>query len=240
LGPSLLLEPFRVSAAARAGVNEWQSPALTNPLLIVVLLLAVTVLLRSARSPSIHLPELLLAAAGVALAAWSVRTIAVGALLLAPALAIAATGGRRSAPPVTTAERRSAVVLLAALMLVPGVVWGGPSSGPLSLAADTSLGGLAAGTRVAVEPFSSGWVLWAHPHITVVRDLRAEIYSPETAEAYEAFARGQDGWQDYAVRHGIRWVVAVTGSGLDRSIAAQPGWTETARDEGRVVWHWAG
>ena len=33
---------------------------------------------------------------------------------------------------------------------------------------------------------------------------------------------------------------AVTGSALDRSLAAQPGWAESARDEGRVVWHWAG
>ena len=40
LGPSLLLEPLVVGAAARGRVNEWAAPGLTNPLVLVVVLMA--------------------------------------------------------------------------------------------------------------------------------------------------------------------------------------------------------
>ncbi len=40
LGPSLLLEPLAVGAAARGRVNEWAAPELTNPLVLVVVLMA--------------------------------------------------------------------------------------------------------------------------------------------------------------------------------------------------------
>ncbi len=47
LGPRLLLEPFVVSASARGGVNEWQPPAFTNPLYLLVLVVAAVVVLRA-------------------------------------------------------------------------------------------------------------------------------------------------------------------------------------------------
>ena len=87
LGPRLLLEPFAVGVAARSTVNEWRAPSPGNPLLVLVVVLAALVPLRAVRARRVDPTTLLLAVAGVVLAATSVRTIALGALLLVPALA---------------------------------------------------------------------------------------------------------------------------------------------------------
>lgn len=236
LGPQVLLEPFVVGATARATVNEWQTPAPTNPLFVLVLLMAATVVVRGLRHPRLHAPELALAVAGAGLAAWSVRTVALGALLVAPALARSFAPRSEPAPPLARAELWPALAAAAVLALAPGVLWGAPTARPLPASVDRVLAGSAPGTRAAVDPHASGWVLWAHPQVTPLRDLRAEVYGPEVAEAYEAFADAEPGWQAYAAEHGVDLVVVPTGAPLDEAIAAEPGWRAVVRDDGWVVW----
>ena len=87
IGSAAILEPFHVGAAARLTVNEWQRPALGNPLLLVVLascIVAGVGLLRSGDRRWSHGLSVLVAAT---LSLWMVRTIAVGAVVLAPAVA---------------------------------------------------------------------------------------------------------------------------------------------------------
>ncbi|MBM6400932.1 hypothetical protein [Phycicoccus sonneratiae] len=234
LGPRLLLEPFAVGAAARAGVNEWRAPSPGNPLLVLVLLLAALVLVRLARSRRLDPAALLLTAAGVTLAATSVRTIALGALLLVPALARA----HRAAIPREAVRREwwPAVAAGLVLLVVPGVVLGGPAGGPLPASVDAAVDRLPAGTPVAVDAYASGWVLWAHPGVRVLRDLRAEVYTPAAAAAYEDFERARPGWPAYADAHDVGAVVWRAGEPLDRALAADGGWTRTAAGDGWVLW----
>ncbi len=234
LGPRLLLEPFAVGTAARATVGEWQSPAPSNPLLVLVALLTVAVVVRLVATHRIDPAALLLAAAGVGLAAWSVRTIALGALLLAPALA-------RAFRPTTPVPRRRAELWPAlaaalALLVVPGVVWGGPEDGPLPGRVDLAVAALPPGIHTAVDAPASGWVLWAHPDVRVLRDLRAEVYRPTTAAAYEDFFSARPGWQEYAAAHDVRAVVVRDGEPIDDALAGAPGWVTAARDDGWALW----
>jgi hypothetical protein len=236
LGPTLLLEPLAVGAAARGRVNEWTAPGLTNPLVIIVLLMGMAVLLRSLRHLRASLPELLIAAAGIALATTTVRTIAFGAVLVVPALAAAFA---RDVPVGQAPERFSPWPLVATgalLLVVPGVVLGAASSGPLPRSVDAAVARLPQGSVVAVEPASSGWVLWDHPDVHPLRDLRSEVYSPPVADAYESFYRAEPGWQSYAAAHDITALVLLDGSVLDRNVRSEAGWRQVAREGRHVVW----
>ena len=236
LGPALLLEPFAVAAATRDRVNEWAAPGLTNPLVLVVLVMAATVLVRSVRHLRQSLPELLLAAAGITLATTAVRTIAFGAVLVVPALAASFA---RDVPALATRQRLSPwplVVTGALLLAAPGVVVAAPSSGPLPRSVDAAVAQLPAGAVVAVEPAASGWVLWDHPGVRPLRDLRAEVYSDAVGRAYESFYRAEPGWQAYAAEHDVRALVLVSGSALDRAARADGGWRMAAREGQHVLW----
>ena len=236
LGPSLLLQPFAVAAATRDRVNEWAAPGLANPLVIIVVLMAVTVLVRSVRHLRASLPDLLLAAAGVALATTAVRTIAFGAVLLVPALAASFA---RDVPAVATKQPLSPwplVVTGVLLLAVPGVVVRAPSSGPLPPSVDVAVAQLPAGTVVAAEPAASGWVLWDHPEARVLRDLRTEAYSAAVGDAYESFYRAEPGWRAYAAEHDVGALVLVGGSALDRAVNADGGWRQVVREGQHVLW----
>ncbi|MBM6405975.1 hypothetical protein JQN72_17165 [Phycicoccus sp. CSK15P-2] len=235
VGPRLLLEPFAVGSSARETVNEWQQPTLDNPLFVLVVALAALVVLRALRRRPVEVSAVVLAAAGFGLAAYSVRTVAFGALLLAPAL------GR--AFPADGAEHVArrwgvwpALLAVSAVAVTPGVVWRADSSGPLGTDVDAALGALPTGTVVAVDVGVSGWVLYDHPQVRPVRDLRAEIYSVDAARAYESFSRAEEGWQGYATAHGVEAVLAATGSPLDTALDTQTGWSRRAEDPDHVLW----
>lgn len=232
LGPSLVVEPFRVSAAARGNVNEWQVPSPGNPLLLLVVLLALVVLVRAVRARDLTAAGF--AVLGVALAGSSTRTIAVGALFLVPALARTA----RSGAPARSSRREWVPAVVAGLVLlgVPGVVWGSPVQGPLGRGVDDAVAALPAGSRVAVDAFASGWVLWAHPDVTPLRDLRVEAYSSPVAASYERFFGAGDGWQTYAGDQRVQALLVRAREPLDVAAASDPGWRRTADDGRFVLW----
>lgn len=232
LGPRALVEPFVVGMAARSTVNEWKPPSPGNPLLVLVLLLALVVLVRLVRARRLDLPALLLAGAAVALAASSVRTIAVGALLVVPALARTLRTG--SAP--ARREWLPGLVVAVVFLLVPGVVLGGPEAGPLPRTVGAAVDRLPAGTPTVVDAYASGWVLWAHPQVRVLRDLRAEVYSPATAAAYEAFSATGPGWEAYADEHDVGAVLTRVGEPLDRGLSGAAGWSRAAAEGEWVLW----
>lgn len=234
LGPQLLVEPFAVSASARPGVNEWQAPELSNPLYVLVLVLAAVVVVRALSRRPADLAAALLAASGAGMAAYSVRTVAFGALLLVPAAARAFPSSRR--PRLT---RREVIPLVVAGVLVaaaPGVVWGAPSAGPLGRSVDGALAALPAGTPVAVDLGVTGWVLHRHPQVRPYRDLRAEVYTAATGAAYEELDKGRAGWRAYADEHDVRVILVVEGEALDRQLVADPTWRVTAGDGTYRLW----
>ena len=124
----------------------------------------------------------------------------------------------------------------ALLLVVPGVIVGAPSSGPLPASVDAAVAQLPTGSVVAVEPASSGWVLWDHPEVRPLRDLRSEVYSAPVAEAYESFYRAEPGWSAYATAHGVTALVLLDGSALDRAVRSNSGWRQVAREDHHAVW----
>ncbi len=167
------------------------------------------------------------------LAATSVRTIALGALLLGPALARSLGSGPS---PVRRAERWPALVAALAVVIAPGVVLGGPEQGPLPPRVDAAVAALPPGTPTAVDAYASGWVLHAHPRVGVLRDLRAEVYSAPTAAAYESFFSAEPGWQAYAAAHDVQAVLARTGEPIADALTLDEGWTPVAEEGEWQLW----
>ena len=235
LGPGLLLEPLKVGALARATVNEWQAPSPTNPLFLLVVVLGAVVLVRSIRWLPEQLPATLVALAGLGLAATSVRTVAFGALLVGAALSrsLAVSADREGSRWPELVPGVVAALLLAAL---PGVVYGGPTAGPLPAAVDAGLGALPAGTRVASDVYAWNWMVWAHPDLAAMRDLRAEIYSPEVAEPFEDFMRAAPGWQVYADAEDIGAVAVRDDSPLGEALAGEATWRAEVAADGWTLW----
>jgi hypothetical protein len=216
-------------------VNEWQAPGLGNPLLLVVVGGSALVIARAVRRRPVDLAGLLLAAMGVVVAAYSVRTIAFGALLVALALA-RSLPGRSARPLASRSEVLPGLLALAVLLAVPGVVWGAGRGGPLPSAVDAAVAGLPAGTTTAVDVRVSGWVLWAHPGVVPMRDLRAEVYSPAVAAAYEDFSEAAPGWQDYADRHGVAAVLVDSKAPLATALSQDDQWTPAAEGGSWALW----
>lgn len=248
LGPQALLEPFRVSSVARLTANEWQAPAPDNPLLLVVLASALVAVLGIVRSPRDPWTRAVTVVVGVALALWMVRTIAAGALVLAPALAQGLSSlrlpgrdrGRPEDPAAPVSFRRewrlwasaAAVALLISVWHLATTSFVAPVSARVS----NALGALPDDTVLAVDGRAVGWVQWQHPDRRPLRDLRAEVYSTPVATAYEHFQEARPGWQAYADRQGITAVLADRSRPLDPALGTEPDWTVVAADREFRLW----
>ena len=243
LGADVVLEPFRVSAVARLTANEWQSPEPGNPLLLVVLAAAVAALLGIMRSPRRRWSRVITVIVGVAMAVWMVRTIAIGAVVLAPAVAQGLASLRPSPTPPEITTRGGVhewplwVCSGALVVALAGSHLATTSFGaPVSPAVSTALKALPDDAVVAVDGRAVGWVQWEHPDRRPLRDLRAEVYSVPVATAYEDFQEARVGWQDYADAHGVTAVLADRKRPLDPALAVDPEWMAVADDTDFRLW----
>ena len=241
LGLKAITEPFRVGEAARLYVHEWQHPTLTNPLLVVVLI-SVAV---SLASVAVHSPDrwlrALMTMAAAALAVWMVRTIAAGAVVLAPALAmgLSALGSRRRQPARGQRTREWQAWLLAGLIATGVGAWHAASTDwgpPVSPQVSTALSQLSPGSVLAVDGRAVGWLQLAHPDLRPLKDLRAEVYSAQTTQKYKAFSQAGPGWAAYVDEHHLNTVLADRDEPLDPAIAHEGTWRLAAADSRFRLW----
>lgn len=237
LGPSLLSQPFAVNEIARDTVNEWQSPRLSNPLYVLVLVMAAIVVVRAVRRWRSTLPDLLTAAAAAALAAYSVRTVAFAAVLVAPAFASAMATRRDKAPqPLTRAELRPWLAAALVLAVLPGAIVGVDRQGPLGPATSSELRNLPAGSHVAVDVRVSGWVLHEFPSVRPLRDLRVEVYSPAAAARFEDLITARPGWPEIARQEKVAAVLADSSGPLAQQLKKRADWSQIADEKGYALW----
>lgn len=252
LGISAVVEPFNVSSVARLTANEWQRPSAGNPLLLVLLVGCVIALLGLLRSSRRRWTRALTVVVAAGLGLWMVRTIAVGAVVLAPAVAVGMTGllGRRRRAHTEAqrgetrvpAARASGEVAAWVLALVVALGLGalhltrGIGEPPVSSTVSQTLSNLPPQAVLAVNGRAVGWTEWAHPDRRPLRDLRAEVYSLPVATAYEGFQEARPGWQDYATEHGVTAVLADRRRPLDAALAREPAWTAAAEDPDFRLW----
>jgi hypothetical protein len=221
-GPGIITQPFVVSEAAQQ-VSEWQAPTPDNPTFVASILLVAVAAATLGHRRRGSLATAVFGVAGLALSLYTVRTVAFGAVLTGAAAAIALGTGRETA--IRLSRRFEVGVWLAAGVLT--MAGTAAVSSPRSQLNDPHLvkavETLPAGTHIAVDPGVSGWVLFHAPTVKPLRDLRAEVYSTEAAEAFHAFTIARPGWETYLVQTAVHAALVPRDSPLAKALATQ-GW----------------
>lgn len=242
IGPRLLLTPFTVAGTAAGLAEEWQPTPVNNAFSVAAVgMVVVTTLLwlSAARRPRPWESATLVMSLGLTLVMW--RLVPLGAILAAPLLA-QALQARLSGPREawSAGERNAAGAAWLAAVVVAGLVAAGPSGasaqrfpGPIERV-DAALAALPRGTIVLDDFAISGWLLWAHPDLVPVLDLRAEIYSSDLIRDYRTMERVGPGWRDLVKESGATHALLDRGSSLADALEHRAGW-EVAATEGDYV-----
>lgn len=210
VGPGLLLTPFQVGKFT-GFVMEWRSPTIHDAFFVAVL--AMAVLTAASWALSAHRVPLSLVALWCVGLGWAVlygRTVAVGAMTMAPVLAASLAGALRQGPSPAMPRFERGVLAVGCLVALGAGALVAPSlgSGTGSLVPGgltPTLASLPPRTVVFNEYGLGGWLMLTQPQLDPVVDERTELYSIP-----------------YLTKH-------------TEALLAQPGWRETLRDDGATV-----
>jgi hypothetical protein len=204
---------------------SWQSGAFA-------LLFAVTLVGLWRRRDNPWTETLLIAMAGV-FAAYSVRTVPVGAAMLAPLAAgpLQALLGRRA--PVVRRERwavlgGSALALVALAVAVPRT-----SDDPLAVPpwSDQAVGGLPTGTKVLNDWSLGGYLMWRYPQLDLVMHGYGDTFTTAELTRNNDLIVVAPGWQRELRRSGVRVAVLRPWSLLASQLVAQENWRVVRRSD---------
>jgi hypothetical protein len=240
LGPALLLTPFEVAANAAGVAEEWRATPVNNIFALAALGMGVATplawLVTRHRPRPWELAQLALSL-GLTLVMW--RLVPLGAILAAPLLAAALQPLiGRAREGWSRRERRAVLVSWVVALALATVVAASPAGAaaqqfPGKLGSvDSALAGLPAGTVVLDDFGLSGWLLWRHPSLRPVIDLRVELYAPEHLDAYRRTERVEPGWQDLLTRTRASYAVLKTDSALASALQDRLGWSRLATTGG--------
>jgi hypothetical protein len=173
---------------------------------------------------------LLIALAGV-FAAYSVRTVPVGAAMLAPLAAgpLQALVGRRTA---VDARERWAVLGAAGLALVVlALAVPRTSDDPLPVPSwsDRAIGGLPAGTKVLNDWSLGGYLMWRYPRLDLVMHGYGDTFTTAELTRNDDLVRTAPGWQRRLRETGARVAVLRPRSFLASQLTSEEGWTTVHR-----------
>jgi hypothetical protein len=237
VGPRLF-ESFVTIRAVSPFIQEWRRPTLDSPSVIAtVALAAIPVIIWTSRRQRVPWASLCLYAFGITCAALYMRTVAVGAIILAPLAAHAldsALGRSR-----VRVHRKETVVIglgaaaslgLAAALAVTGPQ--APSGVPDGL--DPALASLPGGTVVFNADVLGGWLMWSHPNLRHTSDTRAELYGADRAREYFAVMAAEPGWDNAFDRFQPGAALIPEDAALGQALR-DDGWVVTGRDDGYLL-----
>jgi hypothetical protein len=182
---------------------------------------------------SVTWTRLLLWAFAMASALVYARTIAVGAILVAPLFAevLQSHLPRRSTP--IRWERRVLVStavasLVLAAVLVP-VTAAAPGKVPATF--NAYLSALPRDTVVWNVDALGGWLLYEHPNLRPTMDTRAEVYGAEYLRRYVRAISAYPGWEETVSRTGARYAIVDEDGPLSDGLVRHKGWTLVSTGE---------
>jgi hypothetical protein len=166
------------------------------------------------------------------------RTVAVGAALLAPlaAEAIQSTGAlvreHRSRLETALTVTLTATGLLLAAAIAPTRA-ANQTVGPSGL--DGYLAALPKGTAICNDQTIGGWMIWAHPNLRPAIDGRLEIYAVDDVALYQKFVLAQPGWDAYLDTTRCAYAVLPPSLPVVDALQARKGWERVATADGFVL-----
>ncbi|MBZ0290997.1 MAG: hypothetical protein K8L99_00370 [Anaerolineae bacterium] len=81
-----------------------------------------------------------------------------------------------------------------------------------------------------------GYLMFAAPEYPVFVDGRTDLYGDDLLTTYLRTATGGEGWRDTLDGYDIQLVFVENGSGLDRALRNEPGWTLNYEDDLAVIY----
>lgn len=237
VGPELL-HSFTAVRAVSPYIQEWRTPSLDSPSVVGALVLGVLPLLAwVTRRQHLRHSSALLWLVAVAWGASSMRTVAVGAIVVAPlaASALAAMLGRPRAAEDRAERGILGVTTVASLILSLALAAAGPSQ-PTGVPSGLvpALKALPSGTVVYNTDLLGGWLMWSFPDLQHTADTRAELYGGEGARNYLSVLRAEPGWPAWFDRFSPGAALLEDDVPLVKALRGQ-GWREVARDRGYVL-----
>jgi hypothetical protein len=233
LGPALFLAPLHVGDYTKY-VTEWLPPSIREYNAAVAVLMAATCAVLWARgSRRVPWPRLALWATALGWTLLYARTVAVGAVMLGPLLAVtlAAHVPKRAIPRKLEMVGLSVSLLataVVALAVAPSAA-SQPGRVPNSFAA--RLGALPAGTVVYNDYELGGWLLLSHRQTSPVIDPRTEVFDVAYVDRYMASVLAAPGWRTTVASSGASVAILPTSSALAGELVHE-GWRDIQREKG--------
>ncbi|WP_392544884.1 hypothetical protein [Oryzobacter telluris] len=239
IGPRLLTLPFTVNAYAEF-VTEWRPPDLHEPYAAVTVgLLALTAVGWARGGRRVPWTHVLLWGMALGWALLYARTVAIGAVVVAPlaAGALQTLLPLPEEPAAARADRRlvPAAAVFATLLaaLLASSVAPRPAAVPLGL--DGAIDGLEQGTVVINDDAVGGWLLLEHPGVSPVIDTRTYLFDVPYIRRYIG-ARGAVGdWESFVATTGAKVALLREGEPLVAALPDALGWRVVARADGYVL-----
>lgn len=235
-GPALLAAPLHVGGMTRF-VSEWRAPSLKDPdFVMVILLVALVVVVWARGGRTVRWSTLLLLGLGVAWTVLYARTVALGAVIVAP---LAAQALQSLHPDHDVRARRRegrwltggiALSLLLAAVALPQVA----STPAMPHGLNPALDALPTGTVVFNEYSQGGWLLWRHRQLSVVIDPRTEVYPASYVHAHVAALNAAPGWRGVVAGSGASYALLPESAPLTAALLDGK-WQTVAADGGYVL-----
>jgi hypothetical protein len=235
LGPALLGTQAAVGARAPL-IGEWGATSFREvPAFVVALMIGLVVLRWAVAGRKVswtHVLLLLLACGETMLVG---RMVSCGGVLVAPLLAGALQGALRDGPVAQRLPRFERLVLAggtAALLVGLAVAVPSTADHPAQVpsAFGSRLAALPAGSPVAVEDATGGWIEWKYPDLNPVIDGMLDAYSVDYIQRYADYVDVKPGWQDFLADSKAEVAVVRHDSALSDAMRRQLHWRQVDRD----------
>ncbi|SES43604.1 hypothetical protein SAMN05216199_3636 [Pedococcus cremeus] len=237
VGPALL-GSFRAVRAVSPYIQEWRLPTTPTPSVIAtatLLLLVPLGWLLARRTFSWTTLALWLVA--LAWGVSSMRTVAVGAIVIAP-LAASALNAMIGRPWMAASRGERGFLGLAALLAVAlsaALAAGGPRNQTgVPHAFDRTLAAMPRGTVVYNSDLLGGWLMYRYPGIAQTADTRVELYGPSSARDYLDVMAARRGWEQGLAHFAPAAAIVEQHLPLVDALRTN-GWQERGRDAGYVL-----
>lgn len=233
-GPTLLLSVVQESGKW-AFVTEWAPPDFKKLSPALAMLMVAVVALTWARiGRRLSWAHTLLLLMATALVLVTARTVAAGAAMLVPLVALTlqvAMYGRDPVPVVTWEGRAVVMPTVAAVLAFASVVphtSATPGNTPNAL--NDEIEALPPGSAVLNAYELGGWLHWRHPKINTVIDGFTDGYTVEALRDYVAALAASPGWQEYVATTGADVALLGRESPLTTALTDQLYWVVVGSD----------
>lgn len=239
VGPRLLVTVFDTTGMWEF-VTEWAAPSFREfspaTALMMILVIVVTWARRTSRTPWAHIGLVVIAVGWTLLSA---RTVALGAVVLAPLLAAVLHGWIRRGLTQRAGKFEVGYLgllvgacLIGLALVVPNTA---ATPGKVPNGLDDELAALPAGSSILNEYELGGWLHWRHPELQTVVDGFTDGYTPSAIAEYVKAHDVAAGWEDYVATTGAKSALLQVDSPLATALVDRLRWEPVATDDEFVL-----